>query len=307
MSLVFMPLYLSLDKKCFHVLQGKIIQLDEAKMAIEVRRKGRPRNFYDSLGAKRIQALDRALDVLDVVARSAGMTLSEIAAELDQSPATMHRVLATLEARGVVESEAHTQTWHIGATAFRLGSAFLRRSGVIERSLPVMRELMEQARETSNLGIEQNSNVMFISQIETLETNRAFFPPGTMSPMYASGIGKALLSQYSDTRLDTFLKTHQLVGFTNKTKSTAAALRDDLIEARERGWAYDDEEKTTGMRCVAAPILNTFGKAIAGISVSGPTHRMSEARVNDIGALVCAAAGQVSRSLGAQRPEGVTP
>lgn len=269
-------------------------------MALAARRKGRPKNFYDTPGANTIQALDRALDVLDVVAANAGLTLSEIAAELDQSPATMHRVLATLEARGVVESEAHTQTWHIGATAFRLGSAFLRRSGVIERSLPVMRELMEQTRETSNLGIEQNGNVMFISQIETLETIRAFFPPGTLSPMYASGIGKALLSQYSNSRIEAYLKAQPLVGFTAQTKATAAALRDDLRATRERGWAYDDEEKTNGMRCVAAPILNIFGDAVAGISVSGPTHRMSQDRVNHIGALVCAAAGQVSRSLGAQ-------
>ncbi len=272
-------------------------------MTIEAKRKGRPKNFYDNSGAKTIKTLDRALDVLDVLAANVGLTLSEIAAELDQSPATMHRVLATLEARGVVESEPHTQTWHIGATVFRLGSAFLRRSGMIERSLPVMRKLMEQTRETSNLGIEQSGNVMFISQIETLETIRAFFPPGTRSPMYASGIGKALLSQYSDKRLDAFLKTHKLIKFTAKTKSTVTELRDDLTAARERGWAYDDEEKTIGMRCVAAPILNVFGKAVSGISVSGPTHRMSQDRVNQIGALVCAAAAQVSRSLGAQGRE----
>ena len=272
-------------------------------MLKEARRKGRPRNFYDSPGAKTIQALDRGLDVLDVVARNVGLTLSEIAVKLGQSPATIHRVLATLEARGVVESEAHTQTWHIGSMAFRLGSAFLRRSGVVERSHPVMRELMEQTGETSNLGIETNGNVMFISQIETPETIRAFFPPGTISPMYASGIGKALLSQYSDSGIDAFLKKHQLVGFTAKTKTSAAALRDDLSAARERGWAYDNEEKTLGMRCVAAPILDIFGEAVAGISVSGPTHQMTEDRVNHIGTLVCAAAGQVSCSLGAQNRE----
>ena len=163
-------------------------------MTLETRRKGRPKNFYGKPSQSTIQALDRALDVLEVLAANTGLTLSEIASELDQSPATMHRVLSTLEARDVVEMDAQTQSWHIGAMAFQLGSAFLRRSGVIERSRPVMRGLMEATGETSNLGIERQGNVMFINQVETHETIRAFFPPGTISPMHASGIGKALFA-----------------------------------------------------------------------------------------------------------------
>ncbi|SLN23994.1 Acetate operon repressor [Roseovarius litorisediminis] len=263
------------------------------------RRKGRPKNFYGKPAATTIQSLDRAFDVLDALAANMGMTLTEIAKDLQQSPATMHRVLSTLEARNIVEIDLQTQTWHIGSMAFRLGSAFLRRSGVIERSHPVMRELMEQTGETSNLGIDMNGRVMFISQIETHETIRAFFPPGTISPMHASGIGKALLSQYSDQRIAEFLRSHALECFTDKTISAAADLQEDLLKSRQRGWAYDDEEKTTGMRCVAAPILNLFGEAVAGISVSGPTLRMSEDKIDRIGTMVRDAAERVSRSMGA--------
>ncbi len=263
------------------------------------RRKGRPKNFYGKPAATTIQSLDRAFDVLDALAANMGMTLTEIAKDLQQSPATMHRVLSTLEARNIVEIDLQTQTWHIGSMAFRLGSAFLRRSGVIERSHPVMRELMEQTGETSNLGIDMNGRVMFISQIETHETIRAFFPPGTISPMHASGIGKALLSQYSDQRIAEFLRSHALECFTDKTILAAADLQEDLLKSRQRGWAYDDEEKTTGMRCVAAPILNLFGEAVAGISVSGPTLRMSEDKIDRIGTMVRGAAERVSRSMGA--------
>ena len=271
-------------------------------MAQNPRRKGRPRGFYEKPAQTTIQSLDRALDVLDLLAAHTGLTLTEIATGLDQSPATMHRVLATLEARDVVEMDLQTQCWHIGAAAYRLGSAFLHRSGVVERSRPAMRKLMEQTGETSNLGIELHGSVMFISQIETHETIRAFFPPGTISPMHASGIGKALLSQYSEDRIERLLGSWSLDGFTGKTITTADALRQDLLRARDRGWAYDDEEKTTGMRCVAAPILDIYGEAIAGISVSGPTSRMSEDRIDHIGELVRAAAQEVSRGLGAPQP-----
>ena len=273
-------------------------------MAQQPRKKGRPRAFYAKPEQSTIQSLDRAIDVLDLLAAHAGLTLTEIATGLDQSPATMHRVLSTLQARDLVEMDGQSQTWHIGAAAYRIGSAFLHRSGVVERSRPAMRRLMEQTGETSNLGIEMNGSVMFIGQVETNETIRAFFPPGTISPMHASGIGKALLSRYSDEQFTRLFAGRDLEGFTGKTVTEPEALRQDLRQARARGWAFDDEEKATGMRCVAAPILNIYGEAIAGISVSGPTSRMSEDRIEQIAARVCAAAEEVSRGLGAPPPAG---
>lgn len=266
-------------------------------MAREPRRKGRPRGFYSKPEQSTIQALDRALNVLDVLAANTGMTLTEVATELDQSPATIHRVLSTLETREMAEMDPRNQSWHIGSMAFRVGSAFLRRSGVVERSRPAMRTLMEQTGETSNLGIEVSGSVMFISQIETNETIRAFFPPGTVSPMHASGIGKALLSRYSEDRIDRLLRDQTLERFTDNTVCSPEVLKNDLALAQRRGWAFDDEEKTTGMRCIAAPILNIHGEAVAGISVSGPTHRLPEHRIEEIGLLVRNAAEDVSRGL----------
>lgn len=275
-------------------------------MKPSVRRKGRPKAFDHKPSQTTIQSLDRALDVLDTLALANGLTLTEIASQLDQSPATMYRVLSTLEMREFVEIDPASQAWHIGPMAFRLGSSFLRRSSVVERSRPVMRDLMDASGETSNLGIEKHGQVMFIGQVETHESIRAFFPPGTLSPMHASGIGKALLSRHSDESFERFLKNCEFEQFTEKTIGSADTLRAELAEIRERGFAVDDEEKTIGMRCVAAPITNLYGEAIAGISVSGPTHRMPPEQIDRIGALVRQSAARVSRGLGApeeQQPE----
>jgi IclR family transcriptional regulator, acetate operon repressor len=266
-------------------------------------KRGRPKSFDNKPSQNTIQSLDRALDVLDLLANSGGMTLSQIAAGLDQSAATIHRVLATLEARDVVETDASTQAWHVGPAAFRLGASFLRRSSVVERSRPVMRDLMEATGETSNLGIENRGNVMFLSQVETHETIRAFFPPGTLSPMHASGIGKALLSQFTSARLDQYLRDSEREQFTGKTICDSDALRRELQQIRDQGFAFDDEERTQGMRCIAAPVLNFYGEAVAGISVSGPTHRMSGAQMTRISMLVRQAALDLSRGLGAQPPQ----
>ncbi|MEE7493378.1 HTH-type transcriptional regulator BhcR [Methylobacterium oryzae] len=265
------------------------------------RRRGRPKGMGGSKPAETIQALDRALDVLDLLAAGDGLTLSEIAGRLDQSVATMHRVLATLERRAFVEIGSDRQEWHVGAEAYRLGSAFLRRSNVVERSRTMMWTLMQKTGETSNLGVEKDGRVLFVSQVETHETIRAFFPPGSLSPLHASGIGKALLSTFAPSRIDRLFKGKQLELFTDKTLGSLRGLHDEIEATRGRGYAVDDEERTTGMRCVAAPILNVHGEAIAGISVSGPTHRLSNRRIGEIGDLVRDGAAAVSRLLGAPR------
>jgi len=269
-------------------------------MALPQRRRGRPKGFNGPQSPTSIQSLDRALDVLQALATPEGMTLSELATHLNQSPATMHRVLATLEKREFVEISQDHQIWNIGPEAYRAGAAFLRRSNVVERGRPVMRMLMMETGETSNLGIEmRGGHVLFVSQVETHESIRAFFPPGTLSPLHASGIGKALMSTFDEARLNHQLGNSKLERFTAKTIHSISQLKAELLKIRERGYAIDDEERTIGMRCVASPVLNVHGEAIAGISVSGPTHRMQDERIHKIGELVRTAAATVSKRLGA--------
>lgn len=265
-------------------------------MAEPTRRRGRPRSSSDNSGT--IQALDRALDMLDLLAAHQGLTLSEVAEKMGQSPSTVHRVLHTLAARGVAESDPATQAWHIGPATFRLGSAFMRRSGVVERARPVLRSLMEHTGETANLGILNGDAVLFVSQAETHETIRAFFPPGTRSPLHASGIGKALLAFGRAETLTTLLEKQPLQSFTDKTLTTAEMLQEDMARIRARGFSFDDEERTRGMRCIAAPVFDLSGEAIAGISVSGPTHRIGLEHVKTLGAAVSEAANELTRALG---------
>jgi IclR family acetate operon transcriptional repressor len=265
----------------------------------ERRPRGRPRAFQDKTDQNTIQSLDRAMVILDRLAASGGMTLSEIATALDQSPATAYRVLTTLAGRAIVEQDPLQQTWHVGAGAFRIGSAFLRRTNLVERARPVMRALMEATGETANLGVEQGDMVLFVSQVETHESIRAFFPPGTRSPMHASGIGKALLAQFPEARVRA-IAARGLPRFTDHTLTGAEALLADLAAVRSRGYAVDDEEKNDGMRCVAAPIFNATGEAVAGISISGPAARVTPARLPALGAEVRRAADTLSGALGAE-------
>ncbi|MGB8812775.1 MAG: helix-turn-helix domain-containing protein, partial [Paracoccaceae bacterium] len=151
------------------------------------RPRGRPKAFQDKTDQNTVQSLDRALGLLSVLAGTAGLTLSELASRADQAVATVYRALVTLQSHGMVEIEEPGQVWHVGAGAFRVGSAFLRRTKVAERARQPMDALMRATHETANLGVESGDEVLFLSQVETHEAIRAFFPPGTKSPMHVSG------------------------------------------------------------------------------------------------------------------------
>jgi IclR family acetate operon transcriptional repressor len=263
------------------------------------RPRGRPRAFADKTDQNTVKSLDRALMVLETLATLGAANLSDLARELGEAPATIYRVLVTMEGRGLVEADPATQGWQIGPGAFLIGSAFLRRTSLVERSRPVLRALMEATGETANLGIAREGHVLFLGQVETHAAIRAFFPPGTLSPLHASGIGKALLSQFDEARLATFLGGSALEGFTERTLIDPDRLRADLHDAATRGYAVDDEERNSGMRCVAAPVCNALGETVAGISVSGPTSRIAPEDVPRLGEQVRDAALQLSAALGA--------
>jgi IclR family acetate operon transcriptional repressor len=116
--------------------------------------------------------------------------------------------------------------------------------------------------------------------------------------MHASGIGKALLAFFPPDRLDAWLKSQELTRYTDKTLTSRDALLRDLESIRTRGFSHDDEERNIGMRCIAAPVFDTFGEPVAGLSVSGPTSRMTRNSVEDVAKLVRAAAGEVTKAIG---------
>lgn len=267
------------------------------------RARGRPRDWNDSADQNSIKSLDRAMRILAFVSEQRGMTLSAIAGQMDESPATVYRVLVTLEGQRMVEFDAEEQAWYIGPAAFVIGTRFLRRTSLVERARPVMRRLMEATGETANLGMERNGAVLFLSQVETHASIRAFFPPGTLSPIHASGIGKALLAQMDASQRDRCLAFGGLEAFTQNTIVEHPELLANLRLIRERGYSYDDQERTLGMRCIAAPVFDINREAVAGISVSGPTSRVNEATLHGLAVPVVAAARELTMAIGGLPPD----
>ncbi len=274
---------------------------DDLQESSSRRARGRPRGWDDKTAQNTIKSLDRAMEVFEYLSEASGKTLTAVATEMGQSPATVYRILITLEGKSLVEFDPDEQSWHIGPKAFVIGARFLRRTSLVDRARPVLRSLMEETGETANLGIEKEGSVLFLSQVETHFSIRAFFPPGTLSQMHASGIGKALLANMDDDRLKKTLASQPRDAFTEFTITDTDALIENLGEIRTRGYAIDGEEKNLGMRCIAAPVFDMNGEAVAGISVSGPTSRVRTDDIERLSGSVKRAAQSLSTAIGGVR------
>jgi len=274
------------------------------------RPRGRPRSQFTESSAGTLQALDRALGVLTEVAQRDGASLTDLSRALAIPTATTHRILTTLQGHDFVRFDEERQDWSIGIEAYRTGVAYLKRTNLADAGRPAMRRLMEQTGETANLAVPDGADVVFIGQVETGNPIRAFFPPGSRTPMHASGTGKAILAALPEDRQRRLLPGDTLAGFTPGTHVSTVTLFDDLARTARRGWSFDRDERYAGMSCIGAAILDGRGEPCAGISISGPSSRFAEARLEAFGVAVTAAAREVTALIAghvpSRDPEGQT-
>ncbi|MDR6952094.1 IclR family acetate operon transcriptional repressor [Ancylobacter sp. 3268] len=259
-----------------------------------IRRRGRPSSSGAAESGGEVQSLDRAISLLEVLALSDGMTLSELARRAELPTSTVHRLLATLDRRGLVGNDPATGQWMVGLGLFRIGSAYLRIRKLPEISRMLLRELSGAVGETVNLSMIDGPHLICVAQVESHAAVRAFFRIGGALPIHASGGGKAILAAMNPEARRAWLGGDQLQRFTEHTHVSRRALQADLADLAERGYSIDDEEHTPGMRCVAAAVLDEWREPVGAISISAPTVRMPPERIADLGARVRDAAQRLT-------------
>lgn len=262
------------------------------------RKRGRPKSPPKEDTSSTVQALERGLLLLKALSHDGVSNLTNLALQVGMPPSTALRLLTTMQIHGFVDYNETTQEWAIGVETYSVGCSYLNRTNLVEAAQPVMRQLMRDTGETSNLAIEQNGSIVFIAQAETQNPIRAFHSPGSRGQIHASGIGKVLLSELQRNELENILQITGLPKFTEKTLTKPTDLFENLNQIQVRGWSLDDEERFLGMRCIGAAIHDGSGKAVAGISISGPTVRFPDKELPSLASHVVKAAAEVSRLIG---------
>jgi IclR family acetate operon transcriptional repressor len=251
-----------------------------------------------------VQSVDRALVIIETLAEDdEGYRLTDLAVRTGLSPSTVHRLLTTLEKRRFVQFDRDESTWHIGAQSFAVGSTFVRRRNFVTQALPYLRKLRDQTRETANLAVVDDGAMVVLTRVESREIMRSVTKVGGRVPMVASGLGKALLSTYSEEDVFAIIQREGMPRLTSKSIVRAGELCKSLHDIRQQGYSVDDEEALIGLRCVSAVVYDDCSEPLAAISVSGKASRVPHDRLPVLGKLVQEVAAELTKALSGAMPD----
>lgn len=225
-----------------------------------------------------VQSVDRALDILEVLAAHPGtLGVTEVAREVGLAQGTAHRLLAALVQRGWVRQDAGRR-YGVGPAAMRLGDASYRELGALAG--PALRAAVQETGETANLAVLEGRQMVYVAQSPSPHTLRIFAEVGRRVPLHSTAVGKVALAGLDRDGVRGLLAGLTLEARTPRTITDPVALEGELDRVAAQGWAVDDEEQELGVRCVAVPV-RLHGLSVA-LSVSGPTERMTMARAREV-------------------------
>jgi DNA-binding IclR family transcriptional regulator len=235
---------------------------------------------------------DRLLLILDVVAAERGSVgLSRLSRLTGIAKPTVHRLAGELVRHRMLRHCEHG--YDLGFHLFELGQQVPTSRRLRDIALPLMSDLLEATHEIVQLAVLDDREVVYVEKLTGRTSIKAPSEVGSRLPAYCSGLGKAILA-YSDEEKVERVLTGPMPALTSATITAPARFRRELDTIRQRGIAYDRGEGTVGIVCVAAPILDYCGRAVAAISVTGPRQRL---RVVRFEAAVRTAALSISRLL----------
>ncbi|MCZ4550401.1 IclR family transcriptional regulator [Williamsia sp. 1138] len=244
-----------------------------------------------------IQSVDRALQVLEILAREGQGGVSEIADTLGVHKSTVSRLVSVLEARGFVEQLADRGKYRLGFTLVRLAGATMATRDLGKESRDVCEPLAAEVGETVNLAILEGDRAINITESSGPSGIALRTWVGQSSPAHATSSGKALLAALTDRELSVSLD-ETLERFTDRTIVDRGALVEELHLIAARGWSGAVEELEEGLNAIAAPVRDHTSDVVAALSISGPSFRLTPETMESLAPRIRDAALEVSRRIG---------
>ena len=246
-----------------------------------------------------MSTIGKALDILEVfLKRDDEIGLSELASSCGLNITTTHRIVHTLVKRGYLKQRQERQKYSLSTKFLQYSNVITRRMKIRDVASPILDALSKMAGESVNIAILDSNEAVYIEHIDTNKSLRIFTQIGNRVPLYCTGVGKIFLAYMRDDESQKVLKGNELLPHTANTITDVKRLKQELGQVKQEGLAIDSEEMEIGVRCLAAPVKNSSGNVIAAISVSGPSARLSDKRVNEIKPLIKSCALEISRALG---------
>jgi IclR family KDG regulon transcriptional repressor len=239
----------------------------------------------------------RTIAILESLAHCKNTNLESLSKKTKLPKATLLRFLNTLIGLGYVSRDPADQ-YSLTLKMFSVGSHGLEHIDLLDVASPVAQGLCDSLGETVHMGILEDDHAVYVLKKESSYTIRMYSRVGKSIPLYCTGIGKVFLADMTDAEVDQYLSKINLKPYTPHTIKDAASLKKELAQIRIQGWASDDEEHEMGTLCIAAPVRDYTGKAIAAMSVSWPLFRFNRQEQEKITKAITSACTSLSSQLG---------
>ncbi|PVX39208.1 IclR family transcriptional regulator [Pasteurella langaaensis DSM 22999] len=245
-----------------------------------------------------VSSVLKVFGIIEALAEQKEIGITDLAQRLMMSKSTTYRFLQTMRTLGFVKQEDETEKYSLTLKLFEVGAKALEYVDLIALANQEMSSISKQTNETLHLGTLDDSEIIYLHKIDSSYNLRMYSRIGRRNPIYSTAIGKVLLSGLSEQEITALMADVTFVKHTDKTLENTSQLIQEVEKVRQQHFAEDNEEQEPGLRCIAAPIYNRFGRIIAGVSISIPTIRFEEKKLPYLVNLLQIAGKNISEQLG---------
>lgn len=248
---------------------------------------------------KPIRLISRAALVLkSFTPEELDLSAADVSRKVQIPTTTAHRLLAALTQSGLLVRNAETSKYTIGPEMFVLGNLYLQKMDLFQAAQPVVKTLNELTRESINVAILDKGNCIWVMREDSHHGLIDNIHVGSIFPAYCPALGRALLSELTETGIDSLYPEEKLQQITNKTISTKTELKLRLKQVRESGISFDSESTIEGVVAFASLIRRADGIAVAALGIALPKNRMNPKKHELFTSLIKMSASLTSYRLG---------
>lgn len=245
-----------------------------------------------------IQVSERIFHTIECLAQNGAMGLQELSTALDLNKSTVHRILNSLICMDYVRQDPETVKYSLSFKICGLSNQILSQNSMIDIARPFIKELSANSGETVHLVQLDGINATYIDKVEASQNSvRMISMVGKSIPLYCSGVGKAILADMPDAKIESIWKQSFIQQLTEHTVTRFVDFMNLIEETRRSGYALDNEENEIGVRCIAVSLKGYNGKSTYAISISAPKDRMSDARILQLREMILKTKHQIESNI----------
>ena len=246
-----------------------------------------------------VKSVSRALDIIRLISiKKGGLGVTEIANQMDINKSSVYRILSTLVQYGYAEQDKSTERYKLGYQFLEISSRLLESIDLRTEAKPFLLELEKETNEVIHLVVYDQGEVVYIEKLDGNEALRMHSKVGKRAPMHCTSVGKAILAHLPLPNVKEIIERKGLPIHTENTITDENIFLKELSEVRKKGFALDLQENEYGITCIAVPIFDHLSKVAAAVSISGPTMRMTEARLEELKPRMIEIGKEISSRLG---------